>query len=159
MRFDASPSIALYGGEPAAWCGTERAEKSPHAHPEDRKKARLDGLRILVVEDEFLVALEVESALERLGCSVVGPFAKLAKALDAALKSPLDGAVLDVNLNGEMVYPLAEVLAGKSVPFVFLTGYSAADLPERFRLFPRLAKPLDAQELLNVFLETRCGGH
>jgi len=119
----------------------------------------LKGLRVLVVEDEFLVALEVESALEDLGCSVVGPYAKLAKALDAARSTTVDGAILDINLNGEMVYPLAEFLASQKVPFVFITGYTALDLPERFRPFRRLQKPLDAELLRGVFLDIRRNGH
>ncbi|MGO9544922.1 MAG: response regulator [Rhodomicrobium sp.] len=117
------------------------------------------GLQILLVEDEFLVALEVEAALERMGCSIVGPFARLAKALQAAQSEQLDGAVLDINLNGEMVYPLAELLAGQRVPFVFITGYAAADLPERFRPFRRLPKPLDADALRDAFLDIRRSEH
>jgi len=126
---------------------------------QDPNAASLKGLRVLVVEDEFLVALEVESALEDFGCSVVGPFAKLAKALDAARSTPVDGAVLDINLNGEMVYPLAEFLAAKEVPFVFITGYTAADLPERFRPFRRLPKPLAPESLRDIFLDIRRSGH
>jgi len=129
------------------------------AKQEDPNADRLKGLRVLVVEDEFLVALEVESALEDLGCSVVGPFAKLAKALDAARSTPLDSAILDINLNGEMVYPLAEFLTSQKVPFVFITGYTASDLPERFRPYRRLQKPLDAVLLRGVFLDIRRGGH
>lgn len=131
----------------------------PGTRMHDPNTASLKGLRVLVVEDEFLVALEVESALEDFGCSVVGPFAKLAKALDAARSTPVDGAVLDINLNGEMVYPLAEFLAAKKVPFVFITGYTAADLPERFRPCRRLAKPLDPELLRGVFLDIRGSGH
>ena len=77
----------------------------------------LEGRRILVVEDEFLLALEVEAALTSFGCFVAGPFAKLGKALVAARATRLDGAVLDINLNGEMVYPLAEFLDMAGVPF------------------------------------------
>lgn len=131
----------------------------PGARSQDPNDASLKGLRVLVVEDEFLVALEVEAALEEFGCSVVGPYAKLSKALDAARTTPVDGAVLDINLNGEMVYPLAELLTTQKVPFVFITGYTAADLPERFRPFRRLSKPLDAESLRGIFLDIRRSGH
>jgi DNA-binding response OmpR family regulator len=118
----------------------------------------LKGLRILVVEDEFLLALEVEATLISFGCFVAGPFAKLAKAMDAARITPLDGAVLDINLNGEMVYPLAEFLDTRRVPFVFLTGYVASDIPERFRGFRRLQKPLHPRALHGVLLDIRRSG-
>ncbi len=118
----------------------------------------LEGLQILVVEDEFLLALEVEATLIGFGCAVVGPFAKLAKAMRAARGTPLDSAVLDINLNGEMVYPLAELLDTQGVPFVFLTGYVASDLPERFRRFRRLQKPLYPQALHGVFLDMQRAG-
>jgi CheY-like chemotaxis protein len=121
------------------------------AKPEAGNGACLKGLKILVVEDEFLVALEVEEALEHLGCNIVGPFARLDKAVEAAQRSPLDGAILDINLNGEMVYPLAELLERLSIPFVFITGYTASDLPERFRAFRRLTKPLDVNALRRAF--------
>ncbi len=130
----------------------------PGTRMQDPDKISLKGLRVLVVEDEFLVALEVEAALEDFGCFVVGPFAKLTKALDAARSMPVDGAVLDINLNGEMVYPLAELLAAKKVPFVFITGYTAADMPERFRPCRRLTKPLNPESLRGVFLDIRRGG-
>lgn len=123
----------------------------------DRKGASLKGLRILLVEDEFLVALEVEDTLQDWGCTVLGPFAKLSKAIEAARGAELDGAILDINLNGEMVYPLADDLASKNVPFVFLTGYTAADIPENYRGFPRLQKPLDAKTLRGALLSFRQG--
>lgn len=130
---------------------------APHGSegPEDEAggEASLEGLRILVVEDEFLLALEIEAALTGFGCSVTGPFAKLAKAMDAAWRTELDGAVLDINLNGEMVYPLVERLDGAGVPVVFLTGYAPSDLPERFRRFRRLQKPLHTEMLRQIILD------
>jgi CheY-like chemotaxis protein len=105
------------------------------------------GKRILVVEDEFFVALVVEETLQSLGCTVLGPFADLAEATEAATRETVDAAVLDINLRGEMVYPLAEHLNRQGVPFVFTTGYAIADLPERFRVFGCLRKPVDARTL------------
>ncbi len=160
MTSDASLFPAL-GGAPETRCatGARPQPQFPSTKPGNRDESNLAGLHILVVEDEFLVALEVEAALERMGCSIVGPFARLAKALEAARNAPLDGAVLDINLNGEMVYPLAELLVGQSVPFVFITGYAAADLPENFRPFRRLQKPLDAEALRKAFLDMRLSEH
>jgi two-component system, response regulator PdtaR len=113
----------------------------------------LEGLQILVVEDEFLLAMEVEATLISFGCSVIGPFAKLAKALDAARRTPLDGAVLDINLNGDMVYPLVDLLYARGIPFAFLTGYVASDIPERFRSFQRMQKPLHPFTLRGVLTD------
>jgi CheY-like chemotaxis protein len=135
--------------------GAEGNAETVSRQPQDRKDASLKGLRILLVEDEFLVALEVEEALQDLGCAVLGPFAKLSKAIEAARGAELDGAILDINLNGEMVYPLAEDLISKDIPFVFLTGYTAADLPEKYRHFRRLQKPLDAGLLRGALLDFR----
>jgi CheY-like chemotaxis protein len=105
------------------------------------------GKRILVAEDEFFVALVVEETLHSLGCTVLGPFADLAEATEAATRETVDAAVLDINLRGEMVYPLAEHLNRQGIPFVFTTGYALADLPERFRVFDCLRKPVDARTL------------
>jgi DNA-binding response OmpR family regulator len=101
------------------------------------------GSRILVVEDEFLLACSLEEDLTGFGFHVVGPFNTLPKALEAARREDFQAAVLDVNLNGTMVFPLADALVARGVPIVFLTGYGLAAIPERFRRLPRLAKPSD----------------
>ncbi len=150
MAYD-SHFLSGRGGDLPLICSSE----SHSAGSNKPCNGELAGLKILVVEDEFLVALEVEAALESIGCAIAGPFARLAKAMEAAKGTRLDGAVLDVNLNGEMVYPLADLLAQQDVPFVFLTGYSAADMPERFRGSRRLPKPLDAKALHKAFLDIR----
>jgi CheY-like chemotaxis protein len=116
-----------------------------------------DGLRVLVVEDEYLVALLLEEDLRSAGCIIVGPHTSLAAATAAGVSEPLDLAVLDVNLNGEMVYPLADHLAGRGIPLVFLTGYGAGHFPERFRTAPRVSKPHDRAALIRE-LERALGG-
>jgi DNA-binding LytR/AlgR family response regulator len=78
---------------------------------------------------------------------VVGPYCNLAQASAALLHESIDLAVLDINLNGTMVYPLAEELATRGIPFLFLTGYGALDLPAAFRSLPRVSKPYDAASL------------
>lgn len=107
----------------------------------------LQGLRILVVEDEFLLACSLEEDLRAAGCDVIGPFPDLARAQEAARRERFDLAVLDINLNGEMVYPLADELQARGALFVFLSGYGLANLPERFRDAARLAKPYDLPSL------------
>jgi PAS domain S-box-containing protein len=96
--------------------------------------------RILLVEDEELVALELSVELSRLGWAIVGPAATLAEA-QALLLKPVDAAVLDVNLRGRPVYPVAEALAERQVPFIFCTGYEMVDPEGRFPEVPVIRKP------------------
>jgi two-component SAPR family response regulator len=117
----------------------------------------LRGLRVFVVEDEFLLSLVLEDDLASAGCSVVGPFNSLSSAFFASQSEAFDLAILDVNLNGEMVYPLADDLIERGMGFIFLTGYVANDLPERFRSSPRLPKPYDPAALIREILRVRSG--
>jgi len=104
--------------------------------------------RILVVEDEALIAMLVEALLADRGHAVVGPASRVAAALTLAEGETLDAAVLDVNLAGETVFPVAEVLTRRGVPVVFLTGYGRLGLPDRFRDFAVVEKPVDPDKLL-----------
>jgi CheY-like chemotaxis protein len=90
-------------------------------------------MRILIAEDEFLVGIQLEEELRSAGCSIVGPFSTLEKATLAARREGFNLALLDINLNGERVYPLADELSARGVPFIFLSGYLSTALPERFR--------------------------
>ncbi|MEP9349064.1 response regulator [Xanthobacter sp. KR7-225] len=100
------------------------------------------GKRVLVVEDEFLVALGLEDNLKALGCTVVGPVANLSAAMLAAAHETLDAAILDVNLAGETVFPAAAILVHRGIPFMFCSGYSGSGrLPEGFADAPRVPKP------------------
>ena len=98
--------------------------------------------RVLLVEDQALVAMDFEAMLIELGCTVVGPCATVAAALEAARSEPLDGAVLDVNLAGERSFPIADQLRARQVPFFFVTGLSRAVLPPALQQVPPLAKPV-----------------
>jgi CheY-like chemotaxis protein len=112
---------------------------------------RLKRLRILVVEDEALVALLLEGMLIDLGHSVVGPVARFSKALEMAQREELDVAILDVNIHGQETYAVAEALAARQVPFVFATGYDPKRLREPYRDGPVLQKPYmqsDLQKML-----------
>lgn len=102
---------------------------------------------MLLVEDTFIVADELGNALRRLDCAVVGPFASVDEARPAAMSEPLDLALLDINLDGEPVYPIAMQLLERQIPFVFLTGYSGEAIDGLFRGFPRLTKPFGPAEL------------
>jgi CheY-like chemotaxis protein len=105
-------------------------------------------LRILIVEDEFLLACALEEDLRLLGHTIVGPFSDLRRATEGARHQEFDLAVLDINLKGEMVYPLADELRARQIPILLLSGYGAAHLPERFRATPRVSKPHDRQRLM-----------
>ena len=110
----------------------------------------LEGRRVLIAEDEAMVALDLERALQGAGCVVVGPVARLERALRRASGAAIDAALLDVNLADGPVFPVADVLAGRGVPFVFLTGYDGSVLPERFRQRPLCQKPYSSRRLLEV---------
>jgi CheY-like chemotaxis protein len=103
----------------------------------------LAGMRILLAEDEFLIALALAEELEEKGCVIVGPFQNVQAARLAASHESFDCAILDINMNGEMAYDVADEIAARRIPFVFLSGYSAATLPDRFRTTPTISKPCD----------------
>lgn len=107
----------------------------------------LAARRILVVEDEPVLAMMVEDLLADLGCCVVGPALRLAEAETLAREERLDGAVLDVNIGGEASFAVADILARRSIPFCFATGYGEAGIPARFRSAPVLQKPYRPETL------------
>ncbi len=108
---------------------------------------RLKGLRVLVVEDEALVSMMIEAFLEELGCEVAGHASRLGDALEKARTLPLDAGVLDVNLAGQLSYPVADILLARGVRVVFSTGYGRAGLPDEWRGFRVLAKPFRVEQL------------
>jgi DNA-binding response OmpR family regulator len=108
----------------------------------------LDGLRILVIEDEYLVASLIQDFLEMAGCVVLGPIARLTEAVDAAQSDSCDAAVLDVNLGGSLVFPVAEILSQRQIPFAFITGYATGALPAEHHTRPTIRKPFRKDELL-----------
>lgn len=100
------------------------------------------------MEDVFLVAEEISDLLEGAGCDIVGPSGHVTEALRLAEHEEIDGAILDVNLHGERCYPVVEALERRRVPFIFVTGYDdGRALPEIYRGYPRLAKPVDPKQL------------
>jgi CheY-like chemotaxis protein len=114
-------------------------------------------IRILVVEDEFLLADAMTDALTELGLEVVGPVGGLAEALALVATATIDCAILDINLRGEMVFPVADVLAARGVPYVFATGYQQDGIPERFNHAPTLSKPVDIRALRSLLAAAGVG--
>lgn len=105
------------------------------------------SLRILLVEDEMLVAMMIEDILLDAGHVLIGPLAHVDKALEAARHETLDLAILDVNINGGPVYPVAEALAARGIPFAFASGYGAGGLDQKWQKQPTLQKPFNRDDL------------
>lgn len=112
------------------------------------------GGSVMLVEDEAIVALAVNDSLTDLGFSVVGPFGRVADACRALQHHHVDAAILDVNLDGEMVYSLAELLIARKIPFVFATGYGAESIESRFEHIPVLQKPIEKDMLSRIFVRS-----
>jgi CheY-like chemotaxis protein len=118
----------------------------------------LQGLRVLIAEDNLFAAMELERALVDLGCEPVGPVARLDQALRLAQQEKLDGALLDVDLRGEPVFAVAEELERRRIPVIFASGYDADDMfPASFAQHPRLRKPFGESDIRRV-LEDALGG-
>jgi CheY-like chemotaxis protein len=111
--------------------------------------SELVGKRILVVEDEALIAALLVDILGDAGADIVGPAYTVASALELAAKLPIDAAVLDMNLRGVFVGPVAEALEGRGVPFIFATGYGATPL-EQWPKVPVVEKPYAKDRLLDA---------
>ena len=116
--------------------------------------ARLSGLRVLVVEDELVIAMELENLLRRLGCIALDAVPTIQQALGVLASEQLDLVVLDVNLQGQRVTPVAEALKERSVPFVVVTGYGSERLPEKaLQDAPCLRKPVNGKQLASVIAD------
>ena len=131
---------------------TERLEDtgSPEVLPV-AQKAPLLARRVMIVEDEALVALVLADQLTELGLSVVGPCSSVAEAKAIADKGDFEAALLDVNLGGELVYPVADLLSARGIPFVFVTGYGRESIDRRFANAPVLEKPVELASLQDIF--------
>lgn len=112
------------------------------------------GGRVLVVEDDLLVVADLVDTLHAMGADVVGPIENIEKALERLDRlSGFVGAVLDVNVQGRMVFPLADELARRNIPFVFATGYDDSSVPERYAAVSRFSKPANDQEIAATLLD------
>jgi CheY-like chemotaxis protein len=114
---------------------------------------------VLLVEDQMIVAMQIEDMLHAAGCEVVGPVGTLQAAIALAHEAALDLAVLDVNLDGEKVYLVAEELQARGIPFIFATGYGESTLPEQWRDQPRLSKPFSREQLEQLLRSVASRSH
>jgi CheY-like chemotaxis protein len=110
----------------------------------------LAGSRILVVEDECVIVMDMIETFQAKGAEVIGPAASVAAALELAATQKIDGAVLDLNLRGEMAYPVADLLQARGVPFIFATGYGDDAIPKRYAKVRRCQKPVDPVKIAEV---------
>ena len=111
----------------------------------------LEGASLLVVEDEYLIASDLMISLERAGARVFGPVSEVEQALEIIRGSALmNGAILDINLQNEMAYPVAELLRAREIPFVFVTGYECSSMPQEFSDVPCLTKPINEGDLIGL---------
>lgn len=112
----------------------------------------LRGKRILIVEDEYIIASDLACAMEEEGAEVIGPAGSVERALEIveAERRGFDAAVLDVNLRGRRVYPVADALTARGIPFVFATGYDWGVIPDSYAGVPRCEKPVDKAVLARL---------
>ena len=109
------------------------------------------GRRVLIAEDEYLVAKRMVEEFAKLGVETIGPASTVKRALDLVGHSgPLDAAVLDIKLRNEMIFPVADALRARGVPFVFTTGYSQKIIPDRYKDVVRYEKPFDVAAVARV---------
>lgn len=109
--------------------------------------------RVLVVEDEIMIRMLLEDMLGDLGYTVAAAAGRIAEAMPLARDAEFDVAILDINLNGETVYPIADILTARGLPFVFSTGYGERGLPENYRNRPTLQKPFQLEGLKSTLTE------
>jgi DNA-binding response OmpR family regulator len=110
----------------------------------------LQGRRILLVEDDIMISVLLGDALAEFGYEIVGPATRLAKAVELAATEAIDAAILDLDVAGKQVYPAAEKLAARGIPFAFVTGHRADAVVEIYRERPRLQKPFAVEELVRA---------
>jgi PAS domain S-box-containing protein len=127
--------------------GLERADPAAGSVAPIIADGPIAGGRVLLVEDEPLVGMMMSDILREMGCAVLGPVGSTAEARAAVAAGGIDLAVLDINLGHEFVYPLAELLVDRNVPFIFLTGYSTEAVDQRFAHISVLEKPVDRERL------------
>jgi len=116
-------------------------------------ETRAGPRRVFVVEDETLVAMLLEDMLADLGCEIVGPATRISSALELARTGEFDVAILDVNVAGEEIYPVAEALAQRRIPFAFATGYGNGGLREAWRDRPTVQKPFLRAQIEQVLTQ------
>lgn len=117
------------------------------------------GKRVLVVEDELMIRMLLQDMLADLGHTLAGEAGRIEDAVALAKQGEFDIAILDVNLNGQPISPVVEVLLERGVPFVFATGYGQRGVPEPYRGSPTLQKPFQADALAEAINAASAVGH
>lgn len=125
--------------------------------PDRIRRLPAAATRVLVVEDEYLIAQTIVRELELAGADVLDPVPSIGKAHEALLACNPGGAVLDINLGEQMVFPFANELMRRGLPFVFYTGYEDIAIPQSFARTPRIMKPAGGEVLLRALMEPRPG--
>ena len=133
--------------------GMDRHGEVAAERPDDGAAKVIHGRRIMIVEDEALVAMILEDQLEELGLTIVATCANVVDAMKAIDKNAPDAAILDVNLGGQLVYPVADRLIDRGIPFVFVTGYGRESIDRRYASIQVLEKPVERQALEDVFVK------
>jgi CheY-like chemotaxis protein len=110
-------------------------------------KRELSNRKVLVVEDEMMIAMLIEDMLDEFGCVLVGPATTVPRALELISKESMDIAILDLNLDGQDTYVIADALQQKNVPFIFATGYGSTGLRKEYGSRPILTKPFQQTDL------------
>lgn len=119
----------------------------------------LTGVRVLIIEDDYFIADEIQRTLSKHGAHIIGPTGEIGEAVAIVKSREIDCVILDLNLHGTMIFDLATLLRQRAVPFVFATGYDETVLPEALRDVPRFEKPVDLPALLlSVRKHARDGG-
>ena len=123
-----------------------------HTQEDSQPVNQPDALKVLLVEDSFAVAQSFIFLMEDHDWHIVGPAATIAQSIELIEQQPIDVAVLDINLQGSIITPVADLLQSKSIPFVYLTGYANIDdiLPDHLKQPPVLLKPIDSESLIQT---------
>jgi CheY-like chemotaxis protein len=122
-------------------------------------KRELSNRKVLVVEDEMMIAMLIEDMLDEFGCRLVGPATNVARALELISKESIDLAVLDLNLDGKDTYAIAAALQRKNVPLIFATGHGSTGLRQEYANRPVLQKPFQARDLETALTEALNGSN
>ncbi len=124
----------------------------------DVSQYRLHGLQVFVVEDELLVSMQLEDMLAEFGCVITGVASSVEQAMSMAKTTEvIDAAVLDVNIGGQMIFPVADLLLKRDVPCIFSTGYATSELTERYPVCHTLSKPYAPEALAKVLANLASG--
>jgi DNA-binding response OmpR family regulator len=119
--------------------------------------ATLQGMRVLLIEDEYLIADDLNRALRHSGVVVIGPIGTLEAGLKAASSEPVDVAILDINLRGEWSYPIVDELLARKIPVMLATGYDEEAIPPEFSQLPRVQKPYKSHDVLALLRRLSAG--